>query len=290
MVGEYAGLVLVQPGGGVGYTIYHVKRVLYHAKSKYQDIMVAEIEGLGKSLILDGLLQSSEIDEYVYHEALVHPAMIVHENPERVLILGGGEGATLREVLKHATVKEAVMVDIDEQVINVSKKYLEEWHQGCFNDPRARIVIMDGFEYVEEALKGGEKYDIVIMDLTDPYGSEIARRLYSEAFFQKLKKLVDDGIVVTQAGSSFFYPDAYMMVVNAAKKVFRYVNEYGVFVPSFAYVNNFVASSDKYKLDSIDPAEVDKRLRIRGVKTRFYDGKKHIAMVYMGREPSRCKT
>ncbi len=285
---EYAGLVLVQPGGGVGYTVYTVKRVLYHKRSRYQDVMVVEVDGLGKALVLDGLLQSSEVDEYIYHEALVHPAMTVHPNPQRVLILGGGEGATLREVLKHKTVKEAVMVDIDADVIEVARKYLPEWHQGAFDDPRARVVVMDGLAYVEEAVKRGEHFDVVVMDLTDPYGSEVARKLYAPEFFEKLYQLVgDEGIVVTQAGSSFFYPKAYEMVLESARRVFREINEYGVFVPSFAYVNNFIACSQKYKLDSIVPEEVDRRLRERGVKTRFYDGRRHLAMVYMGAEPRR---
>ena len=275
-----AGLYLAQPGDTHLTVLYEVEEVIYQTRSKYQEIAVVKLKGLGKALILDGLIQSVEADEYVYHEALVHPALTAHPNPRRVLILGGGEGATLREALKHRTVEQAVMVDIDGEVIETAKKYLQEWHQGAFDDPRARVVVADGFEYVKEAASRGEAFDVVVMDLTDPFGSEIAHHLYSEESFRKIKSvLAPDGIVVTQAGNSFYFRKPYQEVRKAVAAVFKEVCEYGVWVPSFLYVNNFIAASDKYNPCRLGAQEVDTRLRERGVKTKMYNGRTHVSMV-----------
>lgn len=268
-------LNLYQPSDPIG-AIYPVEEVIVHKKSKYQDILIVRLRVFGKTLVLDGLIQSTERDEYIYHESLVHPAMTVHPRPERVLILGGGEGATLREVLKHNTVRRAVMVDIDGDVVELAKRYLQEWHQGAFDDPRAEVVIMDGFQYVREASSRGERFDVVIMDLTDPYGSEVAAKLYTPEAMKLIKNVMKaDGVLVIQAGSSTFFYDAFMRVFNSARSVFSNVEEYGSWIPSFMYVNSFVFASDKYTLTSLTPEEVDRRLRERGVKTRFYNGLRH---------------
>lgn len=275
------GLFLAQPGDSSLTVLYEVEEVIYRTKSKYQLIEVVRLKMFGKALVLDGLIQSTETDEYIYHEALVHPAMVLHPNPQRVLILGGGEGATLREVLKHKTVKEAVMVDIDDVVVEVSKQYLPEWHQGAFEDKRAIIVIEDGFTFVKKALERGEKYDVIVMDLTDPYGSEIAYKLYSIEFFTDLSKILNsEGVIVTQAGNSFFFTKQYNTVVEAMRSVFKFVAEYNVWIPSFLYTNNFILASKK-RIDGIREDTIDSILRTRGVRTRFYDGRRHVAMFYM---------
>ncbi len=277
-----AGLYLAQPGDSHLTVLYEVEEILFQGRSRYQEIAVVKLRGLGKALILDNLIQSVEVDEYVYHEALVHPAMVAHPNPRRVLVLGGGEGATLREVLKHSTVREAVMVDIDDMVIEVSRKYLPEWHRGAFDDPRARVVVADGFKYLREAVERGETFDVVVMDLTDPFGSEIAYHLYSVESFQLLRRAVgSEGIVVTQAGNSFYFRKAYNMVRDSVSKVFSEVCEYGIWVPTFLYVNNFIAASDTHNPCKLDAETVDRRLRERGVKTRVYSGRTHLSMVNM---------
>jgi spermidine synthase len=164
-------VVLIEPLSGNTTLLIKVRAVHAVKRSKYQTIVIADTEDYDRVLILDDYIQSSYQDEHYYHESLVHPAMVTHPAPRDVLILGGGEGATLREVLKHKTVQRAVMVDIDGDVVELSRRYLPEMHQGSFDDPRARVVIEDGFVYVENALKTGDKYDVVIMDLTDPYSS-----------------------------------------------------------------------------------------------------------------------
>ncbi len=154
---------------------YLCDRVIYHGVSKYQTIDIVETRLHGKMLFLDGVAQSAERDEFIYHELLVHPAMFAHPNPEKVLVIGGAEGATLREVLKHQTVKRAVLVDIDGELVEICKQYLPGWHQGSFDDPRVEVVIGDGRDYV---VKCNEKFDVIIIDQRSlsfskewPYGS-----------------------------------------------------------------------------------------------------------------------
>lgn len=265
------GLVIVEPAGKYMKLLFKVNRVLALDKSPYQEVVFAEIDGFGKALLLDKFIQSTEKDEYFYHELLVHPAMALHPSPERVLILGGGEGATLREVLKHGTVKEAVMVDIDPVVVEFSKRYLEHLHQGSFYDSRARIHVMDGLEYIRRA--PSRYFDVVIMDLTDPYASEIAKPLYSKEAFLEVKRILKrPGVMATQAGSSYFYPNEYKYVLENIRAVFNYTSEYWFWVPSFGLNVNFIVASDRMRLEEIVNS-FDEILRARGVTTRFINGR-----------------
>ena len=203
--------------------------------------------------------------------------MILHPKPRKILIIGGGEGATLREVLKHNTVELAVMVDIDEVVIELCKKHLECMHKGAFEDPRAKIVISDGLKYVDEV---HELFDVVILDLTDPYASVIARKLYTEQFYRKIYgKTSSGGVMVTQAGNSFFYEKEYLEAVKAVKQVFPIVLEYNVWIPSFAYACNFILASKKYDPKTLTPNDVDERLKERNVETVFFSGKTWNAII-----------
>ena len=119
--------------------LHSIKQVIYSGKTKFQSIDIVDTGSFGISLVLDGKIQSSEQDEFIYHEALVHPAMLSHSNPERVFIAGGGEGATLHEVLTHNTVRRVAMVDIDKEVVDICRRFLATFHRGSFNDPRAEI-------------------------------------------------------------------------------------------------------------------------------------------------------
>ncbi len=258
--------------------MHAIKRVLYKGKSEYQDIMVVEFMELGKALVLDGKTQSAIVDEFVYHEALVHPAMILHGSPERVLILGGGEGATAREVLRFKTVKEVVMVDIDEEVIKVAKEYLPEWHRGAFDDPRLRLVIMDGLRYVDEAPKG--YFDVIIADLADPIEAGPAYKLYTREFYVKLRGLLrEGGVFVTQATSPTHTTYTHAVIYNTIKSVFRYASYYHVYVKSFDSVWGFVLASDSRDPAALTASQVSEGLAgmVEG-ENRFYDGSTHVHM------------
>ncbi|WFO75169.1 polyamine aminopropyltransferase [Desulfurococcaceae archaeon MEX13E-LK6-19] len=280
MVGEIPpGLIIFEPTSKGTATILKVKKILVTTKTKYQDVVIADLEDYGRALILDNYVQSSEADEYIYHEVLVHPALVTHPNPRKVLIIGGGEGATLREVLKHNTVEEAVMVDIDGEVVEFAKKYLEYMHKGSFSNPKAKIVIMDGKEYVKKT--PDKTFDVVIMDLTDPYSSEIAKELYSKEFFGEINRILsEDGIVVTQAGNAFFYWDVYKWVRDNIASNFPIVVEYEEWVPVFGYACNFIIGSKVHDPTKLSSEEVEKRLRERNVETVFYNGKAHVGIMY----------
>src|SRR4051794_12198639 len=156
---------------------YEVTRVLAQATTAFQDVEIAETRAFGRALFLDGQPQSAVADEYVYHEALVHPALVSHPDPKRVLIAGGGEGATLREVLRHPGVERAVMVDIDGELVDLCREHLAEMHHGAFDDPRADVVIGDALAYLREH---DERFDAVVIDLTDPSEEGPIGELYGE--------------------------------------------------------------------------------------------------------------
>ncbi|MEB3778746.1 MAG: polyamine aminopropyltransferase [Desulfurococcales archaeon] len=257
--------------------MHAVRRVIYHGQSRYQDIMVLEYEELGKALVLDGKTQSALVDEFIYHEALVLPALILHGSPKRVLVLGGGEGATVREVLRFRGVEEVVMVDIDEDVVKVSREYLGEWHQGSFDDPRLRLVIGDGYKYIMED-DGG--YDVIIADLADPLEAGPAYKLYTLEFYKAVKsRLRMGGVFVTQATSPTQTLQTHAVIYNTIASVFKYATPYHVYIKSFDGVWGFVVASDYKDPGLMDKDVVDEALaKYYNGETRFYDGESHVHM------------
>ena len=180
--------------------LHRLEGVLYNGQTKYQSVRIVRSASFGLCLVLDGKIQSSQADEFIYHEALVHPAMITHPHPETVFIAGGGEGATLREVLSHSTVKRAVMVDIDEEVIALCQRYLPDHSRGAFEDIRTELYHVDAREYLE---KSTDKYDIIVIDLPDPIEEGPAYKLYTREFYEIVfDRLTDDGLITVQAGSA----------------------------------------------------------------------------------------
>ncbi len=258
--------------------IHGIKKIIFSGRSKYQEVDIVETYTYGKCLFLDGKLQSSIFDEWIYHEALVQPAMVTHPNPKRVLIIGGGEGATLREVLRHNTVEYVEMVDIDEEVVNLCKKYLPEFHKGSFDDPRAKLIIGDGRDYISSKK---EEYDVVIIDVTDPLKEGPSRLLYTKEFYELVHQaLKDDGIMVTQATSVFYTTDVFATIYNTIRSVFSITHAYHTWVPSFNSPWGFVIGSKVYDPLNLKEEEVANRLCERGVedKLRFYDAKMHRAL------------
>jgi len=251
-----------------------VEKVLVSSKTRFQEIDVVELAGLGKALVIDGKLQSALYDEHWYHEALVHPPMLAHPNPTRVLIIGGGEGATLREVLKHRSVKEVVMVDVDEEMIKIAQEHLVEWHQGAFNDSRVKIVIEDGRRFVENTANA--TYDVVILDLVDPTEGGPAAHLYTREFYQEIYRiLTNDGVMVTQATSPILMPKVYATIYKTVSSVFPSTTPYITYVKSYNGIWGFVMASKK-NLTIPSANEIDKMIRERICgELRFYDGQTH---------------
>ncbi len=258
--------------------LHSLEEVLYAGQSKYQSIKIIRSGGFGKCLVLDGKIQSSEVDEFIYHEALVQPAMITHPYPETVFIAGGGEGATLREVLSHNTVKRAVMVDIDAEVVALCQKYLPNHSRGAFEDSRAEVLHVDARDYLA---KSNELFDIIIIDLPDPIEEGPAYLLYTQEFYRQVRdRLGASGIICVQSGSAAWIELLnFTAVNNTLKSVFPIVCPYQVDVPSFGGPWGFCLASQNLSPLQLSPAEVDSRISARlQTKLRSYDGLTHQGM------------
>lgn len=255
--------------------IHGIKKTLYSVETEFQSMEILETGSYGKCLILDGKMQSSEVDEFIYHEALVHPAMLTHPKPESVFIVGGGEGATLREVLRHKTVKRAVMVDIDKEVVDRCRELLPEYHQGAFDDPRAELRYMDARKYLEDT---NEKFDVIIIDISEPVEEGPAYLLYTQEFYNIVTdRLTDAGIISQQTGTiSPNFLLNYTAVNNTLSTVFPVVSPYYANIPSFGRPWGFTLASKNVDPLNLPAEEVDKRIgkRIKG-KLAFYDGITH---------------
>ena len=254
---------------------FSIKDIIHSGKTKYQSVEIIDSIPFGRCLILDGKVQSSEKDEFIYHEALVHPAMLLHPHPEEVLIIGGGEGATLREALAHRTVKRVVMVDLDKEVIELCRKFLPSWHQGSFEDERLELLHLDARKYIEETER---RFDVIIIDLTEPLRDSPAYLLYTKEFYQMVKdRLTDDGIISLQAGTTCLGLTAAFTAINSTlKAVFPIVAPYEANIPSFGGTWGFSLASKKYNPVELSPEELDSRIsgRIKN-PLRFYDGIAH---------------
>jgi len=255
-----------------GYEVkWRINSILHSEQTKYQKLSVVETEEWGRALILDDALQTTEKDEFIYHEMIVHPAMNTHPNPENVLIIGGGDGGTLREVARYKRVKTIHMVEIDERVIENSKKYFPSL--ACaFNDPRLTLLVKDGVKYVRNTR---HKYDIVIVDSSDPVGPAV--QLFSREFYQDIYNILDDaGLLVVQSESPIFYQDIFKFVNKNISEVFPNTYVYLAAVPT--YVSgpwSFTMGSKKY-----DPLKLGSdRTEFSGLK--YYSNYIHTSAFYL---------
>lgn len=254
------------------------KDVVYQVQSGIQKIIIVDTYNYGRCLILENELQSAEADEFIYHEALVHPSLILHPCPERVLILGGGEGATLRETLRYRAIKKAVMVDIDREMIVCARKHLPSFHAGAFDDSRTELIIEDGRKYLERTQ---ERFDVVIIDVNDPLEEGPSFMLFTLEFYQIIaERLNKGGILLVQSGAaSLTENDVFTSICNTLNKVFPHVYPYVTYIPSYALQWGFtMATHNPGNLD-ITGDEIDTRISSRLTTTlRFYDSITHHAL------------
>ncbi len=234
-----------------------IESIIAKGKTPFQEYLFFNSKTNGVCIAIDGDIQSTQIDEKIYHEALTHPALALHENPKNVLIMGGGEGATAREILKHKSIEKVVMVDIDEEFVQVCKKYAPTWSDGCFEDERLEVLYMDIKEYLDKTDVG---FDVVIGDLVDVDDwDDFLASLYAEDFYTKLKKVLNPGaIVATQAGALNTLDNQGHKHIRAnLRSVFENVQTYGVVVPSFYSLWGYVLASD----ETITPDKMHERLK-----------------------------
>ena len=241
---------------------YRLSRLIYNGKTAHQSVVIAETLNFGIALMLDGAIQSAQYDEALFHELLVQPAMLCHPDPKDVLIIGGGEGATLREVLVHRSVKSATMVDIDRELVELCREHLVSWHRGAFDDRRARLVFDDGRKFVE----GDDgRYDVVIIDLVDMLDNGPAQALYTRQFYELLRKrLRPNGLVAVQGLEFSFVDDKqHAALARSLRCVFPEVHSYRVHVPSFLGAWGFLVASDWLRPADRSAADIDRVVETR---------------------------
>ncbi|MGB9863089.1 MAG: polyamine aminopropyltransferase [Candidatus Saccharicenans sp.] len=244
---------------------FKARKVLLEKKSKFQRIEIIDNPYYGKVLFLDGLVQTTEKDEFFYHEMLVHPALACHPRPEKVMIIGGGDGGALREVLKHP-VKKAWLVEIDQEVIRACQQHFP-WLDSALSDPRAELAIADGFDFIQQTR---DRFDVIIIDSSDPVGPSAI--LHARDFYLKLKRVLkSDGIIAAQAGSQLLHLDEHAQKFKFLKRMFKNALFYFGPVPTYpvgTWCYNFLS-------ETVNPLKVN-NLRIPpGLK--YYNEEIHAA-------------
>ncbi len=236
---------------------FKIKNILYNKSSQYQKITVVETENFGKVLFIDEVVMFTEKYEFIYHEMITHPALHIHNSPEKVLIIGGGDGGVLREVLKHKKVKNIHLAEIDEEVIKVCKKFFPGISKS-FNNKKVKVFIKEGRKFLEEA---SDKYDIIIIDSTDPVGP--ASSLFSTKFFKLLRKrLKSDGIFIAQVESPIYMSEIFYNFFKKNKGLFKILLPYLVFLPDYPFgMWGFAWASDYYS-----PFNFKKIKPVKGLK------------------------
>lgn len=238
---------------------------VYAGRSRYARIDVVDTLEYGRMLFLDGIAQSAALDEFIYHESLVHPAMLAHHNPRSVCIIGGAEGATIREVAKYGDVRRIVMVDIDGELIEVCRRHLPEWSAGAYEDSRLELLIGDGRRHLEET---GETFDVILADLGDPTEGSPAVSLFTREFYDLVfRRLTPHGLACFQGED--LQPNRlafHARTVNTILSVFPHVVPYPYLLPSFhGLCSHILASKD------VDPRALDlgERLASQPFRLRY---------------------
>ena len=248
-----------------------VERILHTEKSKYQDVLVFRSTTYGTVLVLDGAIQCTERDEFSYQELIAHLPLASHPNPERVLVIGGGDGGVVREVLKHKSVKEVVLVDIDEAVVRVSKQYLPHMSQ-LLEDPRVTVHIGDGFKYLADAAAAGAAalYDVIITDSSDPVGP--AESLFQAPYFELLHNaLAPGGSISTQGEAQWIHLPLITDLLKSTRKIFAQSTYAFTTIPTYptGQIGFIIASKDGQR-DLTTPVR-----KVTG--TRYYNENVHRA-------------
>ena len=255
-----------------------LRAVLFSGATAYQKVEVLDSCVFGRSLVLDGKTQSTEVDEFVYHESLVHPAMLCHPNPKSVFIGGGGEGGTLREALAHRSVERATMIDLDAEVVELCRVHLPNHHQGSFDDPRLTLLHQDARAYLQAE---GDGFDVIILDLVDPLEEGTAYLLYTDEFYRIAKaRLNPGGVLVTQSGPAGLthHQECFTTIYNTLSQVFSYTAAAQVHVPAFQTLWGFTIASDSPLPQLTDDEREAAITRRISKELRHYDSETHRGM------------
>ncbi|MCO7264383.1 polyamine aminopropyltransferase [Dickeya zeae] len=252
---------------------FSIDQVLYHEKTDHQDLIIFENAALGRVMALDGVVQTTERDEFIYHEMMTHVPLLAHGDAKRVLIIGGGDGGMLREVCRHRNIEQITMVEIDAGVVSFCRQYLPNHSAGAYDDPRFRLVIDDGVNFVKACQ---EKFDIIISDCTDPIGP--GESLFTSDFYQGCARCLNDGgIFVAQNGVCFLQQDE---AVNSHQKLSHYFSDvsfYQTAIPTYyGGIMTFAWASNNPALRAIDQQSLQQRFEAAEIVCRYYNSAIHI--------------
>ncbi|MDZ7612089.1 MAG: polyamine aminopropyltransferase [Candidatus Moranbacteria bacterium] len=252
---------------------FSVSEVICDTKSNFQDIKIFETKEFGKVLALDGIVQASEKDEFIYHESITHIPLFEHHNPQNVLIVGGGDGGAVREVTKHASVKLIHLVEIDQAVIDCASKHLPFLSENSLKDKRVSIFNKDAFEFIG---KKENFYDIIIVDAPDPIG--VAKRLFLDSFYKKAyEALKNGGIAIFQSGSFFLQNSESKKTRSNLLNHFNMVENIMISLPTY-YGGYFLLLMAKKGLNQEKPNDIKKKIKRSNFKTNCYDEQFHFSV------------
>lgn len=246
---------------------FRVKEVLFESKTEHQHLVIFESVDFGRVMALDGVIQTTERDEFVYHEMLAHVPLFAHGAAKDVLIIGGGDGGLLREVLRHPEVERAVQVEIDQAVIDMCVEYLPRHSNGAYENPKAEIVIGDGIDYVRNC---DRQFDVILSDSTDPIGP--GEVLFTSPFYEGIKRcLKPGGVFAAQNGVAFIQPDEVSTTHKRLSPLFDDCHFYAAAVPTYVGgIMTFAWASDNAALRSVPAETIAQRVKDSGIKTRYY--------------------
>lgn len=253
---------------------FNVDEVLFETETDHQKLVIFRNVKMGKVMALDGVIQTTEADEFIYHEMMAHVPILAHGHVKNVLIIGGGDGGMLREVVKHKNIEKITMVEIDSSVVELCTQYLPNHSQGAFNDPRLQLVIDDGMKFVSETK---EHYDVIISDSTDPIGP--AEVLFTENFYQAcFRCLTEKGILVTQNGTPFMQIEEVKSTAQKMQNLFADWHFYRAAVPTYIGGDMTFAWGAKDVAARHTPLNVlIERFQKANLNTRYYNAAIHQA-------------
>lgn len=245
----------------------HVRRTLLARRTPFQTMQIVETDAYGRALVLDGVLQTTEGDEFIYHEMMTHVPLMVHPRPRRVLVIGGGDGGIAREALRHPSVEQVMLVEIDPQVIAACRRHLPTIGGGAFRDRRLRVIVEDGARYVRTT---ADRFDVAIVDSPDPVGP--ATVLFVTAFYRNVARILRrPGILVRQTGSTFLQPQEIGEAFRRLRRVFRVVTPYVAAIPTYiGGFFGFLFASDAVQPMRAPLAQLEARYRRARLACRYY--------------------
>jgi len=246
---------------------FEVVRTIVAKRTPFQELVIFETRHFGRVLALDGIIQTTEADEFVYHEMMTHLPLFAHGRVRDLLIIGAGDGGILRESLRHRSVRRAVMVEIDGDVVEECARHMPGLNGGAFKDPRAEVIIGDGIDYVRKAKR---KFDAILVDSTDPIGP--GEVLFTDEFYRNCRRILKKGgLIVTQNGVPFFQPEEVVTTRRRLGGIFKDVTFYYLVVPT--YIGGMMTlawASDAPGLRRVSRRALERRFKAAGFKTRYY--------------------